>query len=81
MVVLQAPDDLKQFASIGLLVERCQDPMAMIPPTEEEQRLLASNVNSNAAYGYVFSYHIHFIFLPFFAINFLVTIMNDALYS
>lgn len=44
----QAPDDLRQFTSI--LVERCQDPMAMVPPTEEEQRLLASNVNSVAAF-------------------------------
>ncbi|XP_067945703.1 GRB10-interacting GYF protein 2-like [Watersipora subatra] len=43
----KAPDDLRQFANI--LVERCQDPMAMIAPTEEEQHLLASNVNSTVA--------------------------------
>lgn len=45
------PEDLKQFTAI--LVETCQQPMAMIPQTDDERRLLASSVNSTAVYRYV----------------------------
>lgn len=48
---MKAPDDLREFAAI--LVETYQDPMAMIPQTDEERRLLASSVNSSAVYRQV----------------------------
>ncbi|XP_052820959.1 GRB10-interacting GYF protein 2-like isoform X2 [Mya arenaria] len=40
------PEELQQFHAI--LADKSQEPMAFMPPTEEEQRILSQSVNSQA---------------------------------